>query len=209
MQGLLDGLIAGYGIAIPVGAVSILIVTTGMVSGFRKGFAAGAGAATADLIYATAASAAGTALVVLLQPVANHFRIAGGAALLLIAGFGIVQGLRKKRGDPKKGEQPLRSAGAFALYAQLLGITLVNPLTVVYFAALVLGRERGGEMHVVDRLAFVLGAAAASLSWQTLLGGIGSFFHGRLPPRFRVGAVAVGNIIVAALGVRILMRALC
>jgi threonine/homoserine/homoserine lactone efflux protein len=208
MNGLIEGLLAGYGIAIPVGAVSILIVTTGMVSGFRKGFAAGAGAATADLVYATVASLAGTALVVLLQPVARQVRIAGGIALLLLAGFGIVQGLRKARVNPGQADGPPQPQKPFGAYLQLLFITMVNPLTVVYFAALILGRQRSGETLLVDRIAFVLGAAAASLSWQTLLAGLGSIFHGRLPPRFRTVAVIAGNLIVAALGVRILMRAL-
>ena len=206
MRGLIDGVIAGYGIAVPVGAVSILIVTTGMVSGFRKGFAAGAGAATADLIYAVAASAAGTALVVLLQPVARFFQIGGGSALLIMAGFGFVRGLRAAKSLPGRTQATL-SAGGRATYAQFLGITLVNPLTVVYFAALILGRESGGQALLVDRLSFVLGAAGASLSWQTLLAVIGSTFHGRVPDRFRAGAVIAGNLIVAALGVRILVLA--
>jgi threonine/homoserine/homoserine lactone efflux protein len=208
MNGLIEGLLAGWGIAIPVGAVSILIVTTGMVSGFRKGFAAGAGAATADLLYATVASIAGTALVGLLQPVALQVRVAGGIALLLLAAFGILQGLRKAGGDPAQGAGARQAQGPFGTYLQLLFITMVNPLTVVYFAALILGRQRTGESLLLDRVAFVLGAAAASLSWQTLLAGLGSVFHGRLPPRFRTIAVVGGNLIVAALGVRIIVLAL-
>ncbi|MGA2640764.1 MAG: LysE family transporter [Spirochaetia bacterium] len=208
MQGLLDGMIAGYGIAVPVGAVSILIFTTGMASGFRSGFAAGAGAATADLVYAAAASAAGSALAMLLQPAARYLRVAGGVALLLLAGYGIVQGLRRRRRDPREGASSPGPAAPFATYIQLLGITLVNPLTVVYFAALILGRESGGRTFLVDRLAFIIGAAAASLSWQTLLAGLGSLLHGRLPDRFRVAAVVAGNLIVAALGARILALAL-
>ena len=207
MQGLVDGLLAGYGIAIPVGAVSILIVTTGMVSGFRTGFAAGAGAATADLIYATAASAAGTALVIVLQPVARYFRIAGGVALLLMAAIGFIRGVRRTKGSGDEA-RPARSTGAGATFVQFLGITLVNPLTVVYFAALVLGREGRGAALLVDRLAFVVGAACASLSWQTLLAAMGSIFHGRLSDRFRAGASIAGSLIVAALGARILVMAL-
>ena len=207
MQGLVDGLLAGYGIAIPVGAVSILIVTTGMVSGFRTGFAAGAGAATADLIYATAASAAGTALVIVLQPVARYFQIAGGVALLLMAAIGFIRGVRRTKGSGDEA-RPARSTGAGATFVQFLGITLVNPLTVVYFAALVLGREGRGAALLVDRLAFVVGAACASLSWQTLLAAMGSIFHGRLSDRFRAGASIAGSLIVAALGARILVMAL-
>lgn len=124
-----------------------------------------------------------------------------------MAGFGIVQGLRK-RGEPREGARAPRSTGALATYVQFLGITLVNPFTVVYFAALILGRENVGETFLVDRLAFVIGAAAASLSWQTLLAALGSLLHGRLPDRFRSAAVIAGNLIVAALGTRILVLAL-
>jgi threonine/homoserine/homoserine lactone efflux protein len=207
MNGVLEGLMAGYGIAVPVGAVSVLIFTTGITSGFRTGFAAGAGAATADLIYATAASVAGAALVLLLQPVARYLRIAGGIALLVLAAAGIIQCARGKRKDQEAGPQARESGGPFTVYLRLLGITLVNPMTVVYFAAMILGRERGAGAPVLDRLAFVLAAAAASLSWQTLIAGLGSIFHGRLSDRFRAAAVVTGNLIVAALGVRILVLA--
>jgi threonine/homoserine/homoserine lactone efflux protein len=207
MQGLLEGLAAGYGIAVPVGAVSILIFTIGMKSGFRRGFAAGAGAATADLVYAAVACVAGSALVVVLQPVARVFRLGGGIVLLVMAAWGLAQVFRRRPrgGDDEPREQ---AQGGGAAYVQLLGITLVNPLTVVYFAALVLGRGNGSDFLAVDRLAFVLGVAAASLTWQSLLAVLGSLLHGRLSPRFRTGAVIAGNLVVAALGVRILVLAL-
>ena len=206
MQDLLEGLAAGYGIAIPVGAVSILIFTTGMKSGFRRGFAAGAGAATADLLYAAAASAAGGALVLILQPVARFFRVGGGGVLILMAAWGLAQAFRRRKGGDDRAKAP--AAGAGAAYIQLLGITLVNPLTVVYFAALILGRGSGGGSLAAGRLAFVLGAAAASLSWQTLIAALGSLLHGRLPPRFSLGAVIAGNLIIACLGARIIILAL-
>jgi hypothetical protein len=148
MQGLPEGLAAGYGIAVPVGAVSILIFTTGMKSGFLRGFAAGAGAATADLVYATAASVAGSALVLILM-----------AAWDLAHAFSSrEQGLRRRADsrpdaaeDAAEGPATKEPAAAGPLttgpggtHIQLLGITLVNLLTVVYFAALILGRDQGG-----------------------------------------------------------------
>ncbi len=42
MTPFVEGLIAGYGIAIPVGAIAILIVEMGLRCGFRVGFMAGA-----------------------------------------------------------------------------------------------------------------------------------------------------------------------
>src|SRR6516164_357499 len=52
------GVIAGYGVAIPVGAIAVLIVDAGLRRGLRIGFAAGAGAATADGIFARIAAVA-------------------------------------------------------------------------------------------------------------------------------------------------------
>jgi threonine/homoserine/homoserine lactone efflux protein len=203
MAGFINGLLAGYGIAIPVGAVSILIVTIGMRYGFRTGFMAGAGAATAVLIYATAASLGGAALSLLLAPISLHLRVAGGAALLGLAVYGTVSGMAAKAGAERK---PARGPGA--TYAQLLGITLVNPLTVVYFTALVLGRGGAAAGTLADRALFVPGAALASLSWQTLIAGLGAALHARLSDRFRRWAVIAGNLIVAGLGVRIIVQAL-
>jgi len=70
-----QGLLAGYGIAIPVGAIAILIVDAAIRRGFRAGFAAGAGAATADIVYASLAAVAGQALAALLAPLAAQIRV--------------------------------------------------------------------------------------------------------------------------------------
>jgi arginine exporter protein ArgO len=110
MHGFLGGILAGYGIAIPIGAVSVLIMTIAMRSGFRT----------------------------------------------------------------------------------------VNPLTVVYFTALVLGGDTGASPTPTDRVLFVPGAALASLSWQTLLAGLGSILGARLPLSFRRMVTILGNVIVTA-----------
>lgn len=68
MTPFIEGLIAGYGIAIPVGAIAILIVEMGLRCGFKVGFMAGAGAATADLLYASLATLAGAVIIGWLEP---------------------------------------------------------------------------------------------------------------------------------------------
>ena len=58
-QSLVAGAIAGYGIAIPVGPVAVLIIELGVRRGLRLAAAAGLGAATADGLYALLAVLAG------------------------------------------------------------------------------------------------------------------------------------------------------
>jgi arginine exporter protein ArgO len=71
---------------------------------------------------------------------------------------------------------------ALRTYLGFLGLTILNPMTVAYFAALVLGLPavQGGA---AERIAFALGAFAASASWQLLLAGAGGLMHRHASPR--------------------------
>ncbi len=197
----LAGAAAGYGIAIPVGAIAILIVETGLRRGFRLAAAAGAGAASADGVYAAVAAAFGAALAGILVPFEAPLRVVAVALLVLIA----VRGLRGLHaagaaGPPGVGIPPgvevaERGGSARRTYGVFLGITLLNPVTVTYFAALILGLTATGAVPL-EKAAFVGGAFAASLSWQMLLAAVGALLHRRLAPGLRAGVILLGNAII-------------
>lgn len=204
MTPLLEGLLAGYGIAIPVGAIAILIVNASLRCGFQAGWMAGAGAASADLFYAAVASVAGSALIKLLQPVAGPVRVISGLALILMAAYALW-----RQRQPVTTDGPVTAAcQPWRLYGQFLGLTLINPLTVVYFTAFILGRAPATAPTPAARLIFILGAGAASLSWQTVLAAVGGFARARLSTRFQSAATLMGNLLVLTLGLRILLSAL-
>lgn len=124
---------------------------------------------------------------------------------MALAAAGLRQGLRAANADAARPSE----TKPWGVYLQFVGITIVNPLTVIYFAAFVIGRDPAAGLYSpAANLSFVLGVALASLSWQTLLAAIGGLAGSRLSPRFRLLAVIVGNLIVLALGVRILIEAL-
>lgn len=96
--------------------------------------------------------------------------------------------------------------GAGQIYAGFLGLTLLNPMTVTYFAALVLGGAVAGGQALdtpSTRAAFVVGAWLASWSWQSLLAGAGSVLHARITPRGRLVTALIGNAVILALATRI------
>jgi threonine/homoserine/homoserine lactone efflux protein len=198
-----EGVLAGYGIAIPVGAIAVLIIETGLRRGFRLGFMAGAGAAAADFLYAGLAAAAGGALAVVLAPLAWWLRLASAFVLFALGGWGL---WRIRRARRLEGEPVPEVRGHGRTFAQFLGLTLLNPMTVAYFSALILGMNTGAVVAAGERIAFVAGAGAASLSWQTLLAGVGSLGHRRLSPRFQVLFSVTGNLVVIGFGARILWR---
>ena len=205
----LAGAAAGLGIAIPVGAIAILIVETGLRRGFRLAAAAGAGAATVDGIYALVAAAFGSALAALLAPLETPLRVLAVVVLVAIALRGLL-GLRAASRPvaadgvqvPPDVEAVERGGSALRTYGVFVAITLLNPVTLTYFAALILGLGSTG-VSLAEKAAFVAGAFLASLAWQTLLAAVGAFLHRRLSPRIRAGVVVVGNGIILAFALAI------
>jgi threonine/homoserine/homoserine lactone efflux protein len=203
MQAFLLGVAAGYGIAIPVGAIAVLIVQVGIRCGFVCAASAGAGAATADLLYALLAVTGGVALAAAVEDVGEPLRWLSAAVLVLIA----LRGLVRARRAPGMAEAPLPRPREYALtYARFLGLTVINPLTVVYFAAIVLGLGVAADLSPGAGVAFVGGAFLASLSWQLLLAAVGALAGRRLPPRVAVGAAIAGNLVILAMAVLIALR---
>jgi threonine/homoserine/homoserine lactone efflux protein len=190
----LAGAAAGYAIAVPVGVIAVLILETGMRRGWRIAAAAGLGAGTADGIYAFLAVAFGAALAVVIAPITRPVRIIAVVALVIIGVRGL---LSLRTGTSATGRSERLPASARGTYARLLALTLLNPATIVYFAALILGLPNLGD-EPGERAAFVVGVMAASMSWQLLLAAIGSLAHRRLPPRVQLIASIAGNLVVLA-----------
>jgi threonine/homoserine/homoserine lactone efflux protein len=202
LDAFLSGIIAGYGIAIPVGPIAILIIELGLRRGFRVAFSAGAGAASADLIYATIAALAGTFLVSVLAPFASFLRVGSAFGLIAIGAWLLYHG--RDRSDRTRGSQ-LRATNCPQTYGMVLGLTLLNPVTVTYFTTLILGMRADSSQSSVSAILFVSGAFLASLSWQSLLASISGIAHKRLPAKMQAATFAIGNLVIMALGAAILL----
>ena len=194
-QAFLLGVAAAYAIAIPVGPIAVLILRTGVRNGLRAAAAAGAGAATADLIFATIAMLFGAAASLLIVPILPVARIVAAGALVVIA----VRGLLAM---PQPIEREPRETRAGSTYLLFLALTMLNPPTVIYFVSLAIALPEVSA-DLASRAAFVVGAFLASLSWQELLALGGAMLHGRLTPRLQRITAAVSAVIIIALAARI------
>ena len=83
------GALAGYAIAVPVGAIAVPIIHTAITRGLRNGIAAAWGAASADGIYASLAVIVGGAATSLIEQYEAPFKLIAGVVLvgLAIRGF--------------------------------------------------------------------------------------------------------------------------
>ncbi|MGI5130609.1 LysE family transporter [Pseudonocardia sp. CA-107938] len=188
---LVAGLVAGYGIAMPIGAVGAYLVQLSARSPWRTGVAAALGVASTDGVFALVAVLGGAAVAALLAPAVPVLRWVSTVVLVLLAARTVVAGLRAG------GEAAaVPDAAPGRTYFSLVGLTAVNPTTVVYFVALVVGlpdRPVGAAAAV-----FVAAAFAASASWQLLVAGAGMAL-GRFvaaPPARRLTAIVSGAVML-------------
>ncbi|XVU27536.1 LysE family transporter [Actinoplanes sp. CA-054009] len=189
----LAGVVAGYGVALPMGAIGVLIAGLSARVSLRVGAAAGLGAATADGVFAAIAVAGGAAVAAAVAPVAGPLRWVAAVVLLVLAGLTARSAFRAPAEREEHAATPLRA------YAGVLGLTLLNPATVIYFAALVLGGAGGGAW-------FVVGVVLASASWQLVIAGGGSLIGRWLTgERGRVITSLVSSAVIAVLAVKLLV----
>jgi arginine exporter protein ArgO len=201
------GVFAGYGIAMPVGAVATFLVSLTARTSLRIGAAAGLGVASADGGYAVIAVVAGTSVAGLVRPVAGPLRIASGVALLGLAIRGAVRAIRKHRSRKSISDDNRTLWTARRAYLSFLGITLLNPATIVYFTALVLGNRASVTASVPSSVIFVFAVAVASASWQLLLACSGAVLgHWLTGPHGRLITALVSSVIIAALAIDVMFQ---
>jgi arginine exporter protein ArgO len=191
---LLAGVIAGLGVAMPLGAIGVLLVQEGITRGWRPAAAGATGVALVDFGYAAAAVLAGALVSGALAGHERPVRRVGAVVLLLVAARGLLA-LRRPAADP--GEVP-----AGHVLGRFVTLTLVNPTTAVYFVVLTAGL--GDRVTGTGRgAAFVLGVFAASLTWQLLLAAAGSAAGTRLPAWARTATSVAGFVLVVGYAVRL------
>jgi len=190
------GVVAGLAVALPLGAIGLLLVREGLAHGFRTGAAAALAVGTVDLVYATVAVFAGSWVSSLLTGREQPVRLVGAAVLVAVAVVGLVRAVRAGRQ-----EDPVPpTTTAPRAFARFLGLTAVNPLTALTFVAVAVAL--GPRLATTgDRAAFVGGAFLASLSWQLVLVGLGAFLGARVSPRVQTVLQVLGFAVVLVLAV--------
>ncbi|MEV5607881.1 LysE family transporter [Streptomyces sp. NPDC052225] len=203
---LVAGALAGYGIAVPVGAIAAYLIALTARTNLRTGACAALGVATADGLYALAAVVGGAAVAPAIRTVQEPLRWASAAVLLALAAHGLTQAVRRHRAPPATPRDTGAQLTAPRAYLGLLGLTLLNPMTVIYFAALVLG-SGDTVSGAARRTLFAAAAFAASASWQLLLASGGALL-GRVAtgPRARLGTALASGALITAMAIRLVWR---
>ncbi|GHI80274.1 hypothetical protein Sspor_58350 [Streptomyces spororaveus] len=215
MTPTLAGAAAGLGVAMPMGAMSVLLLQEAMRDR-RTAVAAAAGIAAVDLGYAALATAVGPWVASHISPVEAWVRLASAVILLAIAAHGLAGARPTGGGHPDAADSAasgpaasgpgrvgvLVSARPGKAFVRYVGLTALNPTTALYFAALTTAQGAALRTGAAGG-AFLLGVGAASLLWQQALVALGSLAGTRIPDRARVWTFRLGYGLVAAYAVKI------
>lgn len=198
------GLLAGFAVAIPIGAVGVLLITEGVRSGFRRGWPAAAGVAAADAGYAIVVIAFGAAIAPLLRAAGAWPAAIGGTALVVIGLWALWQARTRSAAAVVVDDAvPSRRRRRFLTF---FALTAVNPATALTFLAVTAGTSAGAPPPG-SAITFGVGVAAASLVWQVGLVAAGAVLRRRSSQAAARVSSIVGAALVILLGVAVLIGA--
>jgi threonine/homoserine/homoserine lactone efflux protein len=215
---LLQGVVAGLAIAMPLGAVGVLLLHEAINRGWRPAAAAALGVALVDVCYATIAVAATGTVQSLLKGHESVVHRVAAAVLLVIAVHGLLTLWLQRRTEAARGSSggdsedaecddglgpTSASSGptAATMTRRFFALTALNPVTALYFAALTTALGSLHDGGVGPAASFVAGVLAGSLAWQLVLTGVGAVAGGRMPPRAKRLVSLVGYLVVLGFAV--------
>lgn len=129
---LLEGLLIGILVSIPVGPVGIYIVVKSITKGRIPGFLSGLGAVTADMIYSVVAAASMSLIISFVEEEQVLFQVIGGIVVLII-------GFKVFNDNPVKNiRNPVKSKGKRFVddYATVILMVLANPINLLLYVGI-------------------------------------------------------------------------
>jgi threonine/homoserine/homoserine lactone efflux protein len=189
------GLALGLAVAAPVGPMSLLCMRQTLARGFSTGLASGLGIATADGVYGAVAAFGLVAITDVLIGQQPWLRVVGGLAMVWL-GSGAVCA------RPAEAAATGGSGGGLARsYAGTFALTMMNPSTILSFAALFAGVGLGGSPGGPSTpLALVSGVFLGSAFWWLLVTGSIALARTRLSPRVERTINVVAGLVLVAFG---------
>lgn len=201
--GLVTGVLAELALALPFGALSALLLDTGMRSTRRVALSAATGVALADIAFATAAALAGATVTAALEPWARDMHLVS-AVLVLVLGMYALRCARLPsreapgaRAEGTATHDRTQSRRAMLRFAAL---SAANPLTTITLTTMAAGL--GANVGLAAAAWFVVGCGVVSMGWHGILAAGGQVVGATLGGSARSVASHLGA------GVTILMAVL-
>lgn len=160
---LLQGLIIGFSIAAPVGAIGLLCINRTLLYGRLVGLVSGLGAATADGFYGCIAGLGLTLVADFLIEQQVWLKLIGGIFLCYL-------GIKIFISKPAQSTEAVANNSLVRAYFSTLLLTIANPSTILSFVAVFAGLGLADtDRDYRSASALVLGVFLGSAGWWLFL----------------------------------------
>lgn len=201
MDVFITGALAGLALAIPLGPMAILLISTTLKHGRGIGFFGALAMASVDFSYAALVFAFGNVIINLLTGWVLPLRLLGSAILVYVAVKIFIDARKSSKiENPDLSDSP---ASRFKTYAKFFGLTVLNPATAFYFFGItpsVAALSQGTAFWSIGL--FAVGVFVGSVVWQ-----MGLVLAAHLTKSFtdvkvqhRIQYVGAGLILALAIG---------
>lgn len=162
LEPFFQGIFVGFSVAAPLGPVGILCIQRTLTKGRVNGLFSGFGAATADTVYGMIAGFGLTFISDMLIAAQFWLRLAGGLFLCYL-------GARTLVSKPDQKVEKPSGASLRKDYGSTFFLTLSNPMTVLFFAAVFVGLGAGAFGDYANATFFSTGIFSGSMLWWFIL----------------------------------------
>lgn len=199
---LLQGMLIGFAIALPVGPVGLLCIRNTLHRGLICGLVSGLGAATADSIYGAIAGLGLSAIGSFLVFYSTFLHFLGALFLCFL-------GIVTYRAKPPQLVKEDQAKGYGWLYFSTLLLTLSNPMTILSFVGVYAGFGIGGpETDWIHGLTLTLGVFVGSAIWWLILSSVTAIFHKAMTPQTSVWLNRISGSLLFAFGILVFVAIL-
>jgi len=198
---LARGMIVGFSIAAPVGAIGLLCIEQTIAGGFMLGLVSGLGAATADMCYGI--------LVALGLKTIQSTLLAYRSILMLCGGiFLCYLGIKKFFSIPSLKKVDSTNTRLLSAYITMFFLTLTNPATIIDFTA-VFTLMKIDFSDYIQSLIFVAGVLIGSLVWWTFLCSSVAVFREKVSAQALRYINQIAGIVIFSFGAYSLIQLYC
>ena len=205
MDIFLAGVMAGIALAIPLGPMAILLISTTIKHGRKIGVFGALAMASVDFSYAAVVFAFGNVVISFLTDWVFPLRVLG-SLILLYVGIKIFIDARKssKINSPDLANSPTSRART---YAKFFGLTVLNPATAFYFfgisPSVAVLSQGTGFMSIAY---FAVGVFLGSIVWQLSLVVAANLTKALTSAKIQHRIQYAGALLIIALAIGLILK---
>lgn len=200
-QIVFQGLVIGFTAAVALGPIAMLVIQRTLRRGWAYGAASGAGVALADGVYGLVGGLGLTAVTEALLGHQTALRAVGGGVLVYLGLKTLLSPVEAAGTAEEKA-----TGGFLGAVASIFLLTLSNPVTILFFAAVYAGLSlQGAEPSAGQAAGFSLGVLAGSLVWWLILVSGVEVLRERFKAERLTWLNRLTGVVIAGFGVWILL----